>query len=66
MMAIDDFEYQCSLLDRGVALSYDYLGSNHAIFTYGIDVPPGRYPPNDYDVLSVLVRLVERGYGLNC
>ena len=62
MMVIDDFEYQCSLLDRGVILSYDYLGSDHAIFTYGVDVPPGHYPPNDYDVISAVGKLAEAGY----
>jgi phosphotriesterase-related protein len=62
VMAIDNTQYQKSLLDRGVVLSYDYLGSDHAIFTYGMDVPPGRYPPNDYDVLQVVASLVEEGY----
>ncbi len=63
MMVIDDIDYQRSLLDRGVVLSYDFLGSDHAIFTYGIDVPAGHYPPNDFDVISVVCRLAGLGYG---
>jgi phosphotriesterase-related protein len=63
MMVIEDMAYQRSLLERGVVLSYDFLGSDHAIFTYGIDVPPGRYPPNDYDVIRVVADLVADGFG---
>jgi phosphotriesterase-related protein len=62
LMVIEDLKYQRSLLDRGAILSYDFLGSDHAIFTYGQDVPPGRFPPNDYDVITRLGRLAEAGY----
>jgi phosphotriesterase-related protein len=61
---IDDDAYQCSLLDRGVFLGYDFLGIDHSIFAYGRQPPdpPGRYPPNDYDVLVKVRDLIERGY----
>jgi phosphotriesterase-related protein len=61
---IDDDSYQSSLLDRGAFLGYDFLGIDHSIFAYGRvpPDPPGRYPPNDYDVLIKIRELIGRGY----
>jgi phosphotriesterase-related protein len=62
MMAIDEATYQRELLRRGAILSYDFLGSDHAIFMYGRPTPPGRYPPNDYDVIENVAALASEGF----
>ena len=54
--AISDEAYQLGLLERGVNLSYDLMGFDHALL--GV----GRYPPSDPDVVGVLVRLAAHGH----
>lgn len=61
---IDDDRYQRSLLDRGIYLSYDFLGIDHSILAYGKTPPdpPGRYPPSDYDVIVKVAELARAGF----
>lgn len=52
----DQPDYVAALLARGATLGYDMFGFDHALFRVG------RYPPSDFEVATVVARLIEAGH----
>ena len=55
--AIDRPGRVARLADRGAALGFDLFGFDHSL------LGPGRWPPSDRDVVTVIAALVRDGYG---
>lgn len=55
--AIDRPDLLRSLLDRGATLGFDLFGFDHSLLA------PGRWPPSDLDVVTMIAALVREGYG---
>ena len=54
--AIGNLPYQLELLEQGVNLAYDLMGFDHSL------IGLGKYPPSDFDIVTGLVDLADRGY----
>ena len=54
--AIFDESFQLELLSRGANLAYDLMGFDHSL------IGLGKYPPSDYDIVTGLVGLADRGH----
>lgn len=54
--AIDRPDVLRAVLDRGATLGFDLFGFDHSL------LGPGRWPPSDRDVVTIIARLVREGY----
>ncbi len=54
--AVANVSYLCDLLSRDTNLGFDLMGFDHSL------IGLGKYPPSDFDVVTRIVDLAERGF----